>query len=599
MTTPAQWPEPTLSPHLRRTLDMRTLFSIVFALWSLAAGSATYYVDFEGGSNSNSGTSEGAPWKHAPGDPRATGSVVSSLAAGDSVLFKGGGSYVLTNGGINAGWSGTSNSPITYASFGVDQAILTTGPNSATATANGFVASAFRQGLMISNLAFVNIGGIRPGDPIWSTDTEGCTTNLLTAPLGGSAISFPAGLSHSWIVNNTINGVGTWTNASPLSGTQSVSGTGISIEGGTNITIAGNQMSYMRTGIRFQGTSTRWFSQLVITNNSIGDWMVWLIDGSAAAAAARFEDVQIVGNRLFNKYQHDQSQWTGCNDAPHTDGIFLRNSGQPAVWLRTVISRNLFYSEAPSSSGGTAMIYLSEGGGGDCLVSDNIALMSHDSAFIQIAPGSRQAGGRTVWMLHNTWIGGPRAIRVTGTNHVLKIHGNIFVRNADGNTFTLANFEAWNPLESNRNVWFNYRRQAGDFYYPFYKLGTVDATGVNGWKLSGSWTDWATWRSLGFDLQSVYSDPNLLDATNSVVLSRDARIGASSPARNLAADYQSIFPQWAQWLAYDFAGTPRVEPFDAGALQFGSGGTPPPPPSPTAPGAATATTLNAGTISTP
>lgn len=539
---------------------MRTIICAALLCVALSSFGATYFVDYSGGSDANAGTSSGSPLKHAPGDPRASGNVPASLSAGDAVYFASS-SHTLTNGGIAVNWSGASNAPITYASYGGGTAILTTGPNSATVSMNGFVASALRQWLVFSNIAFVDIGGIRPGDAAWSVDTDGCTTNLMTAPPGGSALSFPVGLSNSKIIDCDIQGVGTWTNASPLSGTQSVSGTGISIEGGTNVLITGCNLSYMRTGIRFQGTSTRWFSNLVISNNVIGEWMVWLIDGSAASGAARFEDIQIVKNVLKNKWMHDQSNWTGCNDAPHTDGIFLRNSGQSAVWLRTVIANNMFYSDAPSSSGGTAMIYLSEGGGGDCLVANNVSLNAHDSAFIQVAPTSRQSGGRTVWILHNTWLGGPRAIRVTGTNHTLFVQGNIFARVADGDTHTLANFEAWNPLESDQNVWFNFLRPSGT-YYPVYKEGT-------GWPAGGGgWNTWDVWRTMGFDASSVYDDPEFIDYSNSTVTSRDLRISSTSPARGIAEDYAAAYSEFASWLETDFAGNPRVAPFDAGAYEY-------------------------------
>lgn len=573
----------TASPHRRRLLKMRTAILIAISTVAISVGAATYYVDYSAGSDSSSGTSASTPFQHAPGDPRRGGAVPASLAAGDSVLFKSGVSYVLTNSGINAGWSGASNAPITYASFGSGQAILTTGTESASVTSYGITGSAFRQWLVISNLAFVDIGGIRPADPIWSTDTDGCTTNLLTAPAGGSAISFSSGLSHSWIVNNTIQGVGTWTNASPLSGTQSVSGTGISLEGATNVTIAGNSLSYMRTGIRFQGTSTRWFSQLYITNNSIGDWMVWLIDGSAAAAAARFEDVQIVGNRLYNKYQHDQSQWTGCGDAPHTDGIFLRNSGQPAVWERTVIANNIFYSDAASSSGGTAMIYLSEGGGGNCALINNVFLNAHDSAVIQIAPTSRQVGGRTVWILHNTFGGSTRNIRFTGTNHTIYAEGNIFTRTASSANNTIINFESTNSYSFRRNLYFNPSIPTGT-YYPFYRLNW--ASGWNGY------TTFSLWTSLGYDTQSQWGDPAFIDGTNASPSARNLRPGASSVARNLAPDLASIYPQWAQWLMYDKDGVERVEPFDAGAYQYTGYVPPEPPPA----GGITIQNVTAGTL---
>lgn len=549
----------------------RLILSVFLALHQ--AGAATYFVDYASGSNSNAGTSEVAPWKHAPGDVRSSGSVVSSLSAGDSVLFNGGVSYILTNSGINAGWSGATNAPITYASYGTGQAILTTGPDSATAAAYGIIGSAFRQWLVISNLAFVDIGGIRPADPIWSVDTDGCTTNLLTAPPGGAAVSFNSGLSHSRIVNNTMRGIGTWTNSSPLSGTQSVSGGGVSVEGATNLVIAGNTMSHMRTGIRFQGTSTRWFENLQITNNTIGTFVVWLIDGSAASASARFVDTVIAYNQFGDKWQHDQTEWdlnNGCGDAPHTDGIFLRNSGQAAVWTGTAICNNYFFSTSTNSSGGTAMIYLSEGGGGDVLIANNVSLNARDSAFMQVAPGSRQAGGRTVWCFHNSIFGGgSRPFRNTGTNHTFVMIGNIWARSAASSTATLLNWEAFNPITSDRNIFWNFQIPSGT-YYPIYRLN---------WPVAGTWTTWAGWQALGYDARSLLQDPMFLDPTNAVITARNLRIGAASPARNLVSDLASIYPQFAQWLAYDMDGVARVEPFDAGAYQY-TGSTPPPPPPP-------------------
>jgi hypothetical protein len=80
---------------------------------------ATYYIDYVTGSDSNAGTSTGAPFKHAPGDPRAGGSVPGTLSAGDTVVFKGGVTYSFDTPAsdyIDITWSGTSGSPITYIS---------------------------------------------------------------------------------------------------------------------------------------------------------------------------------------------------------------------------------------------------------------------------------------------------------------------------------------------------------------------------------------------------------------------------------------------------------------------------------------------------
>lgn len=87
----------------------------------------TYYVDFVAGSDSNSGLSPSSPWKHAPGDPSATGVPASTtLKPGDTVIFKGGVSY---NGTIDINWNGQPGAPITYdgnskGTFGTGKAII-------------------------------------------------------------------------------------------------------------------------------------------------------------------------------------------------------------------------------------------------------------------------------------------------------------------------------------------------------------------------------------------------------------------------------------------------------------------------------------------
>src|SRR5579864_8226566 len=84
---------------------------------------ASYFVDYAGGADANNGTSTNAAWKHCPGDPSATGTPASTnLAAGDTVFFKGGVTYVLTAAfspggntpGIALNWAGASGNPIVY-----------------------------------------------------------------------------------------------------------------------------------------------------------------------------------------------------------------------------------------------------------------------------------------------------------------------------------------------------------------------------------------------------------------------------------------------------------------------------------------------------
>ena len=93
------------------------IYDKVDGLWiphinlQLFAGN-TYYVDFDTGLDTNSGTSMGSPWKHCPDDPNATDtSDGTTLLPGDTVILKGGVTY---SGRMICAASGTSGNAITY-----------------------------------------------------------------------------------------------------------------------------------------------------------------------------------------------------------------------------------------------------------------------------------------------------------------------------------------------------------------------------------------------------------------------------------------------------------------------------------------------------
>ncbi|MDP3899712.1 MAG: LamG-like jellyroll fold domain-containing protein [bacterium] len=87
----------------------------------------TYYIDFDSGSDSNNGTSQATAWKHAPGDPSATGNAASTrLQPGATVLFKGGVSYkgrINLDGRYNYG---SASEPVVLKGdgWGSEQAII-------------------------------------------------------------------------------------------------------------------------------------------------------------------------------------------------------------------------------------------------------------------------------------------------------------------------------------------------------------------------------------------------------------------------------------------------------------------------------------------
>lgn len=73
---------------------------------------ATYYVDYETGSDSHSGTKINEPFRHSPGDPQAEDRAATViLKPGDAVMFKGG---VVYRGNIRIQQSGDPGNPILF-----------------------------------------------------------------------------------------------------------------------------------------------------------------------------------------------------------------------------------------------------------------------------------------------------------------------------------------------------------------------------------------------------------------------------------------------------------------------------------------------------
>ncbi len=105
---------------------LSSLFALLF-LEIAAARAAVFYVDFEGGADTNAGTAPEAPFQRAPGDPKATANAAAvKLAPGDSVILKGG---VVYRGRIKVTSSGDEGRPIiidgnTGGTFGEGPALI-------------------------------------------------------------------------------------------------------------------------------------------------------------------------------------------------------------------------------------------------------------------------------------------------------------------------------------------------------------------------------------------------------------------------------------------------------------------------------------------
>jgi parallel beta-helix repeat protein len=111
----------------RALLCLGLSLAMAGALLPRPAIAATYYVDFDSGSDAGAGTSAEAAWKHSPGDPAAEAvAKAARLEPGDTAIFKGG---VVYRGNIVVAWSGAEGKPITFdgntaGTFGEGRAIV-------------------------------------------------------------------------------------------------------------------------------------------------------------------------------------------------------------------------------------------------------------------------------------------------------------------------------------------------------------------------------------------------------------------------------------------------------------------------------------------
>jgi hypothetical protein len=281
---------------------LRSLLLLVVVL-SARLSAASYYVDYAGGSDANLGISATAAWKHCPGDSAATGlPAAATLLPGDTVVFKGGVSYVFTgNTGINLRWNGLLGSSITYdgnssGSWGTGRAKFTDNYGSAAIAA--FSASTAASGLTFKNLEISAIGGAAslPAD-----------TGSPSAQRLGNGIVFSAGATRVAIENCVFGQLGFAFNQKPMAAT-SLAGTAITMRGADAVTITNCDFSRMNAGIDLTGAAP---TNVTITNCSFHDFVVWPFNLPNDSSG-----VSISGCSETNNAQFDRTAWTGYGDSP-------------------------------------------------------------------------------------------------------------------------------------------------------------------------------------------------------------------------------------------------------------------------------------------
>ena len=114
----------------------------------------TYFVS-NTGSDSNAGTSTGAPWQTIAGSVNHTGGTKPALNGGDSVLFNGGqsftGTIIMAPANFGSSPVPSATNPVTFGSYGTGRATIS------SSTADGFDATLV-SGMIIRDLIFTGSG---------------------------------------------------------------------------------------------------------------------------------------------------------------------------------------------------------------------------------------------------------------------------------------------------------------------------------------------------------------------------------------------------------------------------------------------------------
>ena len=545
----------------------RLLFTILFLLICSPAWSATYYIDYDSGADTNNGTATGTAFQHCPGDANATDAAAATvLTGGDTVLFKGGVIYVPSTVGIVLSWSGTSGNIITYdgnsaGTYGTGKAIIQgTGYDGATGAngETGFYTSASRNYITIQNFEIRGMGG-------GTVYTESSCTIIY-----GYGIHFAEGGTNITIKDCKIWDMGDWENKQ-YANAGCMEGTAVHFDGiFSYITIDGLETTQAgRAAIWLvpQGTSPV-VNNIEIKNCNIYTSVRWAIQIGAASNSATIQDISIHDNLIHDQIEYNSATWLGTTGTyPHGDGIMLTSNGCATPTFGTpehpnrVYNNSFYVNSATATKGnGTADIFIT-GWGGTLYIYNNLFLNTL-----------------------GTW--GSIALNAMNSNHAADYHiyNNsqysatyfVFMRNgsalfSDGtvdisNNIIYAQNNSSLPIAVSLSGMDNLSNISNNILYTLRSDGLIALSTESG---SVAYKTVATLNALDNADNNIGTDPLFTDisaglgATSS---SNDLTLGVGSPAINIGRDLSAYFTT-------DYADAARptgTGTWDAGAYESGA-----------------------------
>jgi parallel beta helix pectate lyase-like protein len=542
---------------------------------ALNSAATTYYVDFSAGSDGNNGTAIATPFQHCPGDNSAADTAGSTtLAAGDTVIFKGGVEYKHT---ININWSGSSGSVITYdgnsaGTFGTGKATLSGENVDNNARRYGFYSATSHSYLTFKNFEAKLFGG-------HASNTFACGNNPTAYTVRGYGMYLTGtGLT---IQDSYFHDLGDWQNA-PNMDELFMEGVGIVLYGsGSSITVSNCEFTKCgRAGIQINSQIS--ITGVTIQNCNIHDYVRWGIDLVAGANNCTLNGVVIDRLRLHDCYQYANNTWLGCSaHFPHYDGIILRTANwNPTVknlTLGTVgspitIKNSFFYNNsATATDAGTADIFPTVWGG-RLLIYNNLFVNSlshgYGSIYVQdVANPNPLAGGgdnnpaADYHFYNNSYYGAANMVTlrsVSGANYYVnhgttKIKNNIFYKRDTGAAYAIETGLDQNstPTELDYNIYVTGRSDG--------VLASMNPSGTR------TYYTLSQLRAAGYETHGMNVNPQFVDGTFGLgpdSSSNNLRLQATSPAIGAGAVLSNFFVK-------DRTGTLRAGPWTIGAFNYG------------------------------
>lgn len=486
-----------------------------------SASAADYYIDYASGADDNDGISKNSPWKHCPGDSKATANATVSFQPGDKVFFKGGVSYILTSTnaysvygvpGLYVINSGTVDKPITYdgnsaGDWGTGKAQITDNHGTLRRSAFFFL---YGQGsnVVIKNFDIGKMGGI---------STLPSDSGSPLPPNYAAGIVAEVGFQNVTISDCYLHEMGYWQNTKPIANS-SLGGHGIRACGAgsgqtietRNLIITNCELTKIRQPIQIQCFKD--VQQVEIVGCYIHDYMEWAMDIAYNSTKAYFENISIHDNRFvdYDKWYSTQF-WTGYGEAPHQNGIYWRCD---IVGLTTPSTTNInFYNNlfkaTGSWSGGTTAIYLD--GDNQANIYNNLfdnVQAANAAIQLQLFSAPQKTTRISALILNNTFYMTKTAISAGSAppyytdwplSNKMFVTNNIFVnplKNAGYQFIQLFNMDnfasaATNSLRFDYNsyeIYNNSYPQLMGIYQPGYNYITFGSTKGFGWNAHSTFT---------------------------------------------------------------------------------------------------------------